>query len=123
MSDAPRPDDRRRWPRARAEWPITLALPDGTFEARLRDVSGSGLCFFLDRPIPEMTVLQIRLGLPDDDGGEHEIRAAGAVVRCEKVSPAMEHYEVALFLHEISPADRETLATFVTSGAGVGLSD
>jgi hypothetical protein len=120
MSDVLRPDNRRRWPRARAEWPITLALPDGTFEAQLRDVSSSGLCFFLDREIPEMTVLQVRLDLPD---GGREIRAVGAVVRCKRVSPAMEHFEVALFLQEITPTDKDALAEFVASGAEVGTSD
>ena len=125
MSDAPRPDDRRRWPRARAEWPITLALPDGTHEAQLRDVSGSGLCFFLDRPIPEMTVLQIRLGLPGETAADEQrdIRAAGAVVRCERVSPALDHYEVALFLHEILPADRDALAAFASDGAEISSPD
>ena len=40
--------DRRRWPRAKADWPITLDLPEGRYEARVRDISQAGVCFFLN---------------------------------------------------------------------------
>ena len=49
MSDPqPRGAERRQHLRARAEWPITIRLEDGEHEAKLRDVSRGGICFFLD---------------------------------------------------------------------------
>lgn len=106
--------DRRRHPRARADWPITLALPEGSFQARLRDVSASGVCFHLDRPVPEMSLLAVELRLPGD-GPARSVRGRGVVVRCQQVSPALEHYEVAVFFNELEDADRELLAGFAGS--------
>ena len=51
--------ERRQHPRARADWPITIVLDDGVHEAKIRDVSRGGVCFFLDRPVPEMTALRL----------------------------------------------------------------
>lgn len=119
--------ERRRHPRRDAEWPVTLSLPDGYFDARLRDVSSSGACFHLDRPLPEMTQLSLQLDLPEGaaaDGGEvreahgprgQRVRGTGVVVRCQRVSPALDHYEVAVFFHQLEDEDRLALERFVTS--------
>jgi hypothetical protein len=37
------------------------------------------------------------------------------VVRCERISPSVEHYEVAVFLHEMADGDRALLDRFVRS--------
>jgi hypothetical protein len=34
-------------------------------------------------------------------------------VRCERISAHLEHYEIAVFLHEIAEDQRARLATFV----------
>ena len=105
--------ERRRHRRAAAEWPITVALPEGRFEARLRDVSAAGVCFFLDRPIPEMTVLELAFALPQGP----ELRCRGAVVRSEPISPRIDHYEIAVFLHEVSDEERAAIDAYIKSGA------
>ncbi|MFT5048948.1 MAG: hypothetical protein ACI8QZ_000335 [Chlamydiales bacterium] len=105
-------DDRRRWQRARAEWPITVQLADGPHEARIRDVSQAGVCFFLDRPLPEMTMLSIQFELPVE-GGRRRVRGSGAVVRCEKISAAIDHYEIAVYLQDMAEPDRATIASYV----------
>ena len=84
-------------------------------EVRLRDLSVSGLCFFSEQPLNEMTVLQIVLELPDSNGSTERIEAGGAVVRCQPISPRVEHYEVAVFFHDISGASRERLQSFVAA--------
>jgi hypothetical protein len=104
-------DERRHHPRASVDWPLAIALDDGVHEARLRDVSRSGVSFYLDRRVPEMTLLRIELELPD--GGER-VAGTGVVVRCRPLSPALEHFEVAVFLNEMSEQDRRSLATLVT---------
>jgi len=109
-STSPQGSERRQHPRANAEWPISIALEDGRYEARLRDISAAGICFFLDRRIPEMTVLGLELSLPSD---ERPIRCTGAVVRCIPIGPHVDHFEVAVFLHDIAEPDRVALRTFV----------
>ena len=106
-------DDRRRWPRADADWPIRLLLPEGHFEARVRDVSRAGICFFLDRPIPEMTSLRIDLELPVQEGMRF-VRGDAVVVRCDKISDRLDHYEIAAFLNNMADPDRDALEAFVS---------
>jgi hypothetical protein len=106
--------ERRRWDRASADWPITLALPDGRFEARVRDVSQAGVCFFLDRPIAAMTVLAIDLELPVPSGKRY-VKGRGVVVRCERISEHIDHYEIAVFLDDLAQPDRDALAAYVLS--------
>lgn len=113
-AEAPEPSgrDRRRWTRANADWPISLATSDGRFEARVRDVSQAGVCFFIDREVPMMTVLAIDLELPVP-GGKRLVKARGVVVRCERISRRIDHYEVAVFFNELAQPDRDALAVYV----------
>jgi hypothetical protein len=114
MSKAPSGRERRAHPRAEAHWPVDLLLADGPCKARLRDVSRSGVCFFVDRPIALMALLQLELDLPPSPGvAARRLRGAGAVVRCERISPGVEHYEVAVFLHDMLESDRAALAAHV----------
>ncbi len=106
--------ERRRWPRAKADWPISLNLPEGRFEARVRDISEAGVCFFLDRSIKLMTQLSIELDLPLED--RHKmIRGTGIVVRSENISDHLDHYEVAVFIPDLSDDDKATIASFIES--------
>jgi hypothetical protein len=104
--------ERRRWARHEADLPVTVNLAGGRSEARLRDISRAGVCFFLDRPIPLMTVLELSVSLPVQ-GGTRRIGGHGAVVRCERIAKVVDHYEVAVFLHEMAEADRRTIEEFV----------
>ena len=104
--------ERRRWSRAGVDLPLTVNVSGGRSEARLRDISRAGVCFFLDRPIPLMTVLELSVSLPVK-GGMRRVGGHGAVVRCERIAKAVDHYEVAVFLHEMAEADRRTIEEFV----------
>lgn len=113
--NGPEPKDgreRRRDRRARADLPITVVLDDGVHEAKIRDVSRGGVCFFLDRPVPEMTALRLEFDLPMDPG-VRRITGEGAVVRCEKISRTLDHYEIAVFMRDMAAPDRETIAAYV----------
>jgi len=109
--------ERRAQPRAQADWPITIALSEGYFQARLRDVSSSGVCFHMDRAVPEMTVLRMQLELPGTQGSRR-VDGTGVVVRCQRVAPAMEHFEVAVFFNELGEEDRAALRAYVSPEAG-----
>src|SRR6185369_10594695 len=106
--------DRRRWTRQIADLPVSVVLSGGRSEARLRDISRAGVCFFLDRPIPLMTVLDLSVALPVKDG-LRRVNGHGAVVRCERIAKAVDHYEVAVFVHEMAETDRRTIEEFVAS--------
>lgn len=106
--------ERRRWPRAETELPVTIVLDGQSHEAKVRDVSRAGVCFFLARPIPLMTVLGLSLDLKVD-GRSHPVRGKGAVVRCEKISPTLQHYEIAVFLHDLTDSDREVIDRHVSA--------
>jgi hypothetical protein len=104
--------ERRRWARAQSDLPITVTLADGSSPARVRDVSRAGVCFFLDKPIPMMTVLDVTLDVTAASG-PRQIRGRGAVVRCERIAKAVDHWEVAVFLNEMSEGDRRAMEEYV----------
>jgi hypothetical protein len=104
--------ERRRHQRARADWPITVVLDDGVHQAKIRDVSRGGVSFFLDRPIPEMTVLRVQFDIPVESG-VRKIQGVGAVVRCERIARNLEHYEIAVFVQDMALPDRESLEGYV----------
>ena len=113
---APTGRERRAHPRARCEGTLTLELADGTHSARLRDVSRAGICFFLDRPLAEMTVLGVRMDLPGKASEPAvRIQARGVVVRSLPISRAVDHYEIAVFLNELGDAEQEALDVFVAA--------
>jgi hypothetical protein len=104
--------ERRRWPRANADLPVNIAIDGATHRARVRDVSRAGVCFYLERSVPLMTVLGVELDASAVASGS-AIRGHGAVVRCAKISPHVSHYEIAVFFHDMSDSDRATLDALV----------
>lgn len=104
--------ERRRWPRANAELPLSISLGGATHQARVRDISRAGICFYLDRAVPLMTVLSVEMDASAAGAGR-KLRGQGAVVRCAKISPTLSHYEVALFFHDMADADRAALDALV----------
>lgn len=103
--------ERRQHPRVRADRPATISIAGQPREVRLRDLSAAGLCFFSEEPFREMTLLEVRLSLPDQD----PLSASGAVVRCQRISKHLEHFEVAVFLHDIKESDRRRLQAYVAA--------
>jgi hypothetical protein len=110
--------ERRAHPRAIYDGTITILLDDGPHHARLRDVSRAGICFYLDRPLAEMTILSVRIELPSGARGEPaHIEGRGVVVRCLPIARAVDHYEIALFLNELGDPQRAHLDAFVAASA------
>ena len=106
--------ERRRYPRVPLDLPLTVSLDDGIHEGRLRDVSSAGVCFFLDREVPEMTILRMRFDLPvNGSGGSGAVDGTGVVVRCRPLSPCVDHYEIAVFLNDLTEGDRRRITEFV----------
>ena len=103
--------ERRRAPRAVADFAIRVADRGESRPATVKDLSTHGLCCFHPEPIGEMTLVGMQLEIPGD-GGPHEVQ--GAVVRCEKCrGQTPPTYEVAVYFTEIRPETRRAIAGYV----------
>ena len=114
---APHGRERRRHPRLRVEnLPLSL---DGSGALRVRDLSRSGVCVFSEQPMRMMTHVRFHFSLPH--ATEAEIAGTGVVVRCERVSPAIGHYEVAIFFQDFESGCEKALMGYLADQAqGVG---
>lgn len=116
LPEAPKGRERRAHPRAPCDCTITIQLDDGPRRARLRDISRAGLCFFLDRPLTEMTLLAVRIDLPAvGRGAPLRIQGQGVVVRCLPIAQGVDHFEIAVFLSSLEEEQREKLDGFVAA--------
>lgn len=104
--------ERRRTPRAKAEFAIHLAERGEPRAATLKDLSAGGLCCLFPEPLREMTLVEIGMQLP----GEAQVQQVrGAVVRCVKVrgvNPPT--YEIAIFFTDVPAPCRAAIHEFVT---------
>jgi PilZ domain-containing protein len=109
--------ERRAHPRIQApELPLTLVGSNTAF--RVRDISQSGVAFYADSPVPLMTRVQFEIQLPHSGTDELSVKGEGAVVRCERISPALGHYEVAVFFQHLEGPSLEHLKQFLRNAAG-----
>ncbi len=109
---AEKPSDRRRAPRFEADLPINLSGRNLDAPARLKDISALGLCCQFPEPVPEMTLVQIRMDLAKDE----DFVAEGAVVRCDPVPGGNKDkgpYEVAVFFTNVDKDSRSCLDTYL----------
>lgn len=102
--------ERRRAPRAGADFSIQLNPAGGATPARLKDVSTIGLCCTTSAKLAEMTLVGIDLQLPGE-GKRHALQ--GAVVRCERDAAEKGSYELAVYFTQIDDAARRALAGYV----------
>ncbi|MGE3171239.1 MAG: PilZ domain-containing protein [Planctomycetota bacterium] len=106
--------ERRRAPRARADFSIQLNPEQGAAPAQLKDLSAIGLCCTTRTQLTEMTRVAIDLQLPGQ-GRRH--RLEGAVVRCEPEDDDPTSYELAVYFTQIDAAAKQALGAYVEKGA------
>jgi len=103
--------ERRRHHRTSIEdLPITL---DGDTALRVRDLSQSGACFFSETPLRMMTHVRFSFDFPLADGTQARAEGEGVVVRCERLSSALGHYEVALFFQDLYPGSDRAIRDYL----------
>jgi hypothetical protein len=106
---APHGRERRRHPRLRIEnLPLSL---DGGGALRVRDLSRSGVCVFSDQPMRMMTHVRFHFRLPRK--ADAEVAGTGVVVRCERLSPALGHYEIAIFFQDFESGSEPLLLGYL----------
>ncbi|MGB0953684.1 MAG: PilZ domain-containing protein [Planctomycetota bacterium] len=107
--------ERRRHPRTTIQdLPIVL---DGDTPLRVRDLSQSGACFFSETPLRMMTHVRFSFDFPLPTGDIAKAEGEGVVVRCERLSPALGHYEVALFFQDLYPGSERAIRDFLSAQA------
>jgi len=60
-----------------------------------------------------MTRVQFEIELPNADGEGPKVSGEGAVVRCERLSPALGHYEIAVFFQHLDRGCADALQAFL----------
>jgi hypothetical protein len=94
---------------------VQLALPGSVTDARVNDISVSGVRCVTDREFPIMTQVGLVLMLPAATGDPRRITCQGAVVRSDAgrtVGDGAE-YDTAIFFTSMGDSDRAELGDFV----------
>ena len=111
--ELPHGRERRRHPRTRLQ-DLPLTLESGR-ALRVRDLSRSGVCVFSDESMRTMTHVRFAFDLGPEAGGP--VGGDGVVVRCERLSPALGHFEVAIFFQQLDPGASERLTHYLAQQA------
>ena len=110
--------ERRRAPRAAAQFPVNLSSDALAEPALLRDISEIGLACEAPAPIEEMTLVGIDFALPGQTERHH---ITGAVVRCEPIAErdGKPQWDIAVYFTEIQPSSKATLRGHLELGKRV----
>jgi hypothetical protein len=82
------------------------------------NISASGVYCKVEKEIPLMSRLQLKLMIPDikrDDKSLIEVEVDGVVVRQHPViiEGRVKHYDIAIFFENLSPKHREMISSYI----------
>ena len=114
--------ERRLFPRVRDEG-LSLRLNAGGFDTvtHTLDISASGIYCKIDKEIPIMSRVRVRLMVPTDapksDKAAKELDVDGVVVREHPViiDGVIKHYDAAIFFDNLSAKSREIIQDYISS--------
>ena len=113
--------ERRSFPRVRDEG-LALKLNSGDFDTvtHTQDISASGIYCKIDREIPLMSRVRLKLMVPDSSGTEKaskELDVDGVIVREHPViiDGIVKHYDAAIFFDNLSAKNREMIQDYISS--------
>lgn len=111
--------ERRLFPRVHDEG-LSLRLNLGNFDTvtHTLDISASGIYCKIDREMPLMSRVRIKLMIPDVARSEktpRELDVDGVIVREHPViiDGVVKHYDAAIFFDSLSPKDRDTIQGYI----------
>ncbi|MDD5136794.1 MAG: PilZ domain-containing protein [Candidatus Omnitrophica bacterium] len=109
--------ERRAFPRVRDEG-LALQLNAGDFDTMTHtmDVSASGIYCKIDKEIPLMSRVRIKLMVPDAKTSK-ALDVDGVVVREHPVivDGVVKHYDAAIFFDNLSPKSREVIQNYIST--------
>ena len=113
--------ERRLFPRVRDEG-LALKLRAGDFDTvtHTLDISASGIYCKIDREIPLMSRVKVKLMVPDPakaDKLAKELDVDGVVVREHPViiDGVIKHYDAAIFFDNLSAKSREMIQNYISN--------
>ena len=113
--------ERRLFPRLKDE-NLSLKLNSGDFDTvtHTLDISASGIYCKIDREIPIMSRVKIKLMVPDSmksDKGMKELDVDGVIVREHPViiDGVIKHYDAAIFFDNLSEKDQEIIQNYISA--------
>ena len=113
--------ERRTFPRIHDEQ-LSLKLETGDFDiiTHTLNVSASGIYCKIDKEIPIMSRVRIKLMVPDalkSDKATKELDVDGVIVREHPViiDGVIKHYDAAIFFDNLSPKNREVIQNYISS--------
>ena len=113
--------ERRLFPRVRDEG-LSVKLNSGDFDTvtHTLDISASGIYCKIDREIPIMSRVRIKLMVPDSakpDKGTRELDVDGVIVREHPViiDGVIKHYDAAIFFDNLSEKDQEIIKNYIST--------
>jgi len=108
------PSERRRYPRIETSIQMNLKADKRNVRAETIDLSRSGVCCLVNRPIEMMTSLKIVLMLPDEGDPDDVmyVECEGIVVRNEKTENG---HHLSIFFNEIESSELGKLAAYIAS--------
>ena len=112
--------ERRLFPRLRDEG-LSVKLNSGDFDTvtHTLDISASGIYCKIDREIPLMSRVRIKLMVPDpakSDNSTRELDVDGVIVREHPViiDGVIKHYDAAIFFDNLSEKSREIIQDYIS---------
>ena len=113
--------ERRSFPRVRDEG-LSLRLNAGDFDTvtHTLDISASGIYCKIDREIPIMSRVRLKLMVPDSAKSSKstiELDVDGVVVREHPViiDGVIKHYDAAIFFDNLSEKNSEIIQNYISS--------
>jgi len=108
------PAERRRYPRIETSIPMNLMADKRNVSTEAVNLSMSGVCCRVNRPIEIMTSLEIILMLPDEGAPDDLIyvECEGIVVRDEETGNG---HHISIFFNEIESNGLRKLAAYIAS--------
>lgn len=110
--------ERRAFPRVHDEG-LSLKLNTGNFDTvtHTLDISASGIYCKIDKEIPLMSKVRLKLMVPDSPKSVQELDVDGVVVREHPViiDGVIRHYDAAIFFDNLSAKNREMIQTYIAS--------
>jgi len=110
--------EKRKFQRVAEALPIKLSGLDADVLTETKNISASGAYCSVDKPIPEMTKLNIVLLVPMKNGrikNVRKINCKGIVVRRQVISDALPRpYNIGIYFSDIKERDRKALVSYIT---------
>ena len=108
--------ERRKYPRANADFSIKFAGKESGIVARVENISCSGAYCVVNEFIPLYTRLQLKLFIPSaKDKAEEKINCEGVIVRIKEMEAKEKGsaFHIAIFFSQIEEQKREKIAGYV----------